>query len=65
VSVRARTGGVVDDPDDMDLAYWAGVLPLRRVAGSPEPDEGVVVPAPPYLTADESYVAEKELTAKP
>lgn len=65
VSVRARTGGVVDDPDDLDLPHWAGVLPLRRVAGPPEPDGSVVVPAPAYLTAERSYVAENELMAKP
>jgi uncharacterized protein len=49
VSVRVRTGGVVDDPDDLELPHWAGVLPLRRVAGPPEPDAGVAVAAPVYL----------------
>ena len=46
VSVRVRAGGVADDPDDMDLPHWAGVLPLHRVAGPPEPDDGVAAPAP-------------------
>jgi uncharacterized protein len=66
VSVRARTGGVVDDPDDLDLPYWAGVLPLRRVAGPPEPDSGVGVPAPDYLidSGALTYVAENELMAR-
>ena len=41
VSVRDRTGGVKDDPEDLALPHWAGVLPLRRVAGPPEPDAGV------------------------
>jgi RimJ/RimL family protein N-acetyltransferase/nitroimidazol reductase NimA-like FMN-containing flavoprotein (pyridoxamine 5'-phosphate oxidase superfamily) len=49
VSVRARTGGVVDDPADMASPCWAGVLPLRRVAGPPEPDAGVAAPPPDYL----------------
>jgi RimJ/RimL family protein N-acetyltransferase/nitroimidazol reductase NimA-like FMN-containing flavoprotein (pyridoxamine 5'-phosphate oxidase superfamily) len=49
VSVRARTGGVVDDPEDLSLPHWAGVLPLRRVAGPPEPDAGVSGPPPAYL----------------
>ena len=49
VSVRARTGGVVDDPEDTSLPHWAGVLPLRRVAGPPEPDAGVSGPPPAYL----------------
>lgn len=49
VSVRARTGGVRDDPADLDLPHWAGVLPLRVVAGRPEPDIGVTAPLPDYL----------------
>ncbi len=49
VSVRARAGGVADDPDDAALPHWAGVLPLRRVAGPPEPDAGVSGPPPAYL----------------
>ncbi|WP_319462288.1 bifunctional pyridoxamine 5'-phosphate oxidase family protein/GNAT family N-acetyltransferase [Micromonospora sp. RTP1Z1] len=49
VSVRARTGGVNDDPADLDLPYWAGVLPLRLTAGAPEPDAGVTAPVPAYL----------------
>jgi RimJ/RimL family protein N-acetyltransferase/nitroimidazol reductase NimA-like FMN-containing flavoprotein (pyridoxamine 5'-phosphate oxidase superfamily) len=54
VSVRARTGGVVDDPDDLDLPHWAGVLPLRRVAGPPETDVGVDVAPPDYLAGPRS-----------
>jgi len=49
VSVRARTGGVVDDPADLALPHWAGVLPLRQVSGPPEPDAGVGAPPPDYL----------------
>lgn len=54
VSVRARTGGVVDEPEDMALPHWAGVLPLRRVAGPPEPDAGVTTPPPGYLAGSRS-----------
>ncbi|HEV7963807.1 MAG TPA: bifunctional pyridoxamine 5'-phosphate oxidase family protein/GNAT family N-acetyltransferase [Actinoplanes sp.] len=54
VSVRARTGGVVDDPDDLDLPHWAGVLPLRRVAGPPETDVGVGAAPPDYLAGSRS-----------
>ncbi len=46
VSVRARTGPVVDDPADRELPHWAGVLPLRRVAGPPESDPEVSAPPP-------------------
>jgi RimJ/RimL family protein N-acetyltransferase/nitroimidazol reductase NimA-like FMN-containing flavoprotein (pyridoxamine 5'-phosphate oxidase superfamily) len=54
VSVRARTGGVVDDPADMDLPHWAGVLPLRRMAGPPETDAGVGAAPPHYLAGSRS-----------
>jgi RimJ/RimL family protein N-acetyltransferase/nitroimidazol reductase NimA-like FMN-containing flavoprotein (pyridoxamine 5'-phosphate oxidase superfamily) len=54
VSVRARTGGVVDEPEDLALPHWAGVLPIRRVAGPPEPDAGVGAPPPDYLTGSRS-----------
>lgn len=49
VSVRARTGGVRDDPADLDLPYWAGVVPLRLTPGLPEPDAGVTAPVPAAL----------------
>ncbi|GIF10360.1 bifunctional pyridoxamine 5'-phosphate oxidase family protein/GNAT family N-acetyltransferase [Actinoplanes teichomyceticus] len=49
VSARVRTGGVLDDPADLDLPHWAGVLPIRRVAGPPETEPGVPVPPPAYL----------------
>jgi RimJ/RimL family protein N-acetyltransferase/nitroimidazol reductase NimA-like FMN-containing flavoprotein (pyridoxamine 5'-phosphate oxidase superfamily) len=54
VSVRARTGGVVDEPEDLTLPHWAGVLPLRRVAGPPEPDAGVGAAPPGYLVGSRS-----------
>jgi RimJ/RimL family protein N-acetyltransferase/nitroimidazol reductase NimA-like FMN-containing flavoprotein (pyridoxamine 5'-phosphate oxidase superfamily) len=49
VSVRARAGGVVDEPADLGLPHWAGVIPLRRTAGPPEPDAAGAAPLPPYL----------------
>jgi RimJ/RimL family protein N-acetyltransferase/nitroimidazol reductase NimA-like FMN-containing flavoprotein (pyridoxamine 5'-phosphate oxidase superfamily) len=54
VSVRARTGGVVDEPEDLTLPHWAGVLPLRRVAGPPETDAGVGAAPPEYLAGPRS-----------
>lgn len=54
VSVRARTGGVVDEPEDMTLDHWAGVLPIRRTAGPPEPDAGVGSAPPDYLVGNRS-----------
>jgi RimJ/RimL family protein N-acetyltransferase/nitroimidazol reductase NimA-like FMN-containing flavoprotein (pyridoxamine 5'-phosphate oxidase superfamily) len=49
VSVKVRTGGVVDEPADLALPHWAGVLPLRLTPGVPEPDAGVSAAPPPYL----------------
>ena len=39
-SAKVRTGGPIDDDEDMDLAVWAGVVPLRLVAGEPVQDAG-------------------------
>ena len=38
VSAKVRTGPPIDDEDDYDLPVWAGVVPLRVVAGEPIPD---------------------------
>lgn len=54
VSVRARTGGVVEEDADLALPHWAGVLPIRRVTGPPEPDAGVDAPPPAYLPGSRS-----------
>ncbi|MFN2465763.1 MAG: pyridoxamine 5'-phosphate oxidase family protein [Candidatus Dormibacteria bacterium] len=32
-SAKVREGGPVDDPEDLDSAYWAGVIPLAMEAG--------------------------------
>jgi nitroimidazol reductase NimA-like FMN-containing flavoprotein (pyridoxamine 5'-phosphate oxidase superfamily) len=48
-SAKVRTGGPVDDEEDLALDVWAGVLPLHTVAGRPIDDEqlrpGIAVPA--------------------
>jgi nitroimidazol reductase NimA-like FMN-containing flavoprotein (pyridoxamine 5'-phosphate oxidase superfamily)/RimJ/RimL family protein N-acetyltransferase len=49
VSVKARTGGVSEEPEDYALPYWAGVVPLHLTPGVPEPDAGVPVPVPDAL----------------
>lgn len=50
-SAKLRTGGVMDEPDDMAFPAWAGVLPMRLTAGEPEPDAEMPsgVELPPYL----------------
>ncbi|MER6538466.1 pyridoxamine 5'-phosphate oxidase family protein [Streptomyces sp. 900105755] len=52
VSAKTRTGGANDDPEDMDLPHWAGVLPLRKGYDAPvaNGDLAADVPVPPYLT---------------
>ncbi|HEX6421691.1 MAG TPA: pyridoxamine 5'-phosphate oxidase family protein [Acidimicrobiales bacterium] len=36
-SAKVRTGGPVDEDEDMDLPVWAGVVPLATVPGTPVP----------------------------
>jgi len=47
-SAKVRTGGPLDDAEDMGWPCWAGHVPLRLVAGAPVPDgtqlAGVVTP---------------------
>lgn len=49
VSVKARGGEVVDEPEDYALPHWAGLVPLRTLRGIPVPDAGVTAPTPGYL----------------
>jgi nitroimidazol reductase NimA-like FMN-containing flavoprotein (pyridoxamine 5'-phosphate oxidase superfamily) len=37
-SAKVRTGGPIDDAEDMDLDIWAGVIPLSISAGEPIDD---------------------------
>jgi nitroimidazol reductase NimA-like FMN-containing flavoprotein (pyridoxamine 5'-phosphate oxidase superfamily) len=41
VSAKVRTGPPLDEPEDLSLPVWAGVLPLALVPGPPEPDPQV------------------------
>jgi nitroimidazol reductase NimA-like FMN-containing flavoprotein (pyridoxamine 5'-phosphate oxidase superfamily) len=53
VSAKVRTGGPVDDEEDMDLPVWAGVLPLHLAAGASRP-EGPL-PSPAYLVQPQRW----------
>jgi nitroimidazol reductase NimA-like FMN-containing flavoprotein (pyridoxamine 5'-phosphate oxidase superfamily) len=48
-SAKVRTGPPGDDDADLGSGIWAGVIPLRMVAGPPEPspdlEDGVDVPS--------------------
>jgi nitroimidazol reductase NimA-like FMN-containing flavoprotein (pyridoxamine 5'-phosphate oxidase superfamily) len=45
-SVKARAGGPVDEPEDVEAGTWGGHIPLRRVADRPVPDPDSVGPVP-------------------
>ncbi|MFB9466378.1 pyridoxamine 5'-phosphate oxidase family protein [Streptomyces cinereospinus] len=52
VSAKFRTGGVIDEPEDLALPHWAGVVPLRKGYETPVPDSGLApgTELPGYLT---------------
>ncbi len=50
-SAKLRVGGPVDDEEDYALDTWAGVIPLRTVAGEPIPDERLPKGVPPSPAA--------------
>ena len=50
-SAKVRTGGPVDDDEDMELPIWAGVMPAEMSFGSGVAEPGVTVPVPEYVTA--------------
>jgi uncharacterized protein len=47
-SVKIRTGGAHDEPEDYDMDVWAGVVPVTAAFGEPESDAdlrpGIAVP---------------------
>jgi nitroimidazol reductase NimA-like FMN-containing flavoprotein (pyridoxamine 5'-phosphate oxidase superfamily) len=53
VSVKIRTGPPEDDPEDLGLPYWAGVLPLVTSAGPPASSQDLAegVDIPEHVTA--------------
>jgi len=40
-SVKVRTGPAKDEPEDYQLDFWAGVIPVAISFGPPEPDAAV------------------------
>ncbi|WP_175410686.1 pyridoxamine 5'-phosphate oxidase family protein [Streptomyces sp. TRM64462] len=53
VSAKVRTGGVNEEPEDLALPHWAGVIPLVTRYGTAVPDEHLdpSVALPDYLAA--------------
>jgi nitroimidazol reductase NimA-like FMN-containing flavoprotein (pyridoxamine 5'-phosphate oxidase superfamily) len=52
VSAKLRTGGPNDEPEDLALPHWSGVVPVARTYGTPEPasDLAPSIPLPGYLS---------------
>jgi nitroimidazol reductase NimA-like FMN-containing flavoprotein (pyridoxamine 5'-phosphate oxidase superfamily) len=50
-SAKVRTGMPADEPEDIDLPYWGGIIPMRQVLDDPEPDSHVPndMAVPDYL----------------
>ncbi|MCZ9340427.1 pyridoxamine 5'-phosphate oxidase family protein, partial [Streptomyces sp. TRM76130] len=53
VSAKIRSGGVNDEPEDLALPHWAGLLPLRTGYDAPVADPGLApgTALPDYLPA--------------
>jgi hypothetical protein len=49
VATKQRTGGPHDDAEDEPLPFWSGVIPMRLVAGEPEPMSDPATAAPPAV----------------
>lgn len=53
-SLKERTGGPLDEPEDLELPVWAGVIPLRTSRGEPVPNDDLaagVLPSPSVTQA--------------
>jgi uncharacterized protein len=50
-TIKVRTGGPIDEPEDLDLPYWAGVVPLVTSMGTPEASSDLAagIALPDYL----------------
>lgn len=53
VSAKVRTGGPQDEPEDAQLPYWTGVLPVTSGYGAPVPADDIApgTAVPDYLAA--------------
>ena len=40
-SAKIRSGGVKDNPADLALPHWAGVVPMRTYYAAPQPEAGL------------------------
>jgi uncharacterized protein len=49
-SAKVRTGGPIDDAEDLELPVWAGQLPLSTAYASPVAEPGITAAVPAYVT---------------
>ncbi|MCG6498162.1 pyridoxamine 5'-phosphate oxidase family protein [Kitasatospora sp. A2-31] len=49
VSAKTRDDDADDDEADLDLPFWAGVVPVSTVLGTPTPHASTTVPLPAHL----------------
>lgn len=54
VSAKVRSGGPNDEPEDLELPYWTGVLPVARTYGTPIPADDLApsIALPGYLSGE-------------
>jgi hypothetical protein len=54
-SAKVRSGGPLDEGQDLALPVWAGEVPISLVTQSPIPDAGMTTPMalPSYLADDD------------
>lgn len=52
VSAKVRAAGPGDDPEDVALPHWSGVIPVATAYGAPVPADDLApgIPVPAYLT---------------
>jgi nitroimidazol reductase NimA-like FMN-containing flavoprotein (pyridoxamine 5'-phosphate oxidase superfamily) len=50
-SAKVRTGGPIDEPEDIDLPIWAGVVPITQHYGAPITDADSAVATPSAAVA--------------
>src|SRR3954452_1368771 len=46
-SAKVRSGGPVDDEEDLELPIWAAGVPITQEYGTPQTEPGSAVPTPP------------------
>ena len=48
-SVKSRSGPPKDNAGDMDLEYWAGLIPVSTEFGQPQPDAETTIDPPEHV----------------